>query len=125
LRGEGEPAGVGLRQELLHPRELSPRHERPEIQIGGRGPGAQAGEAGGEPLDHLGMDPALHQHAAPAEQVWPAFCTIADTSIGSAASRSASAKTSCGDLPPSSSVTGHVVRRGCPRDPTRRSRSSP
>ena len=48
----------------------------------------------------------------PAEQVWPAFCTIAVTSTGSAASRSASAKTICGDLPPSSSVTGHVVVGG-------------
>ena len=36
----------------------------------------------------------------------PAFCTIALTSTGSAASRSASAKTICGPLPPSSSVTG-------------------
>ena len=43
-------------------------------------------------------EPALH--------VWPAFCTIALTSAGSAASRSASANTICGDLPPSSSVTG-------------------
>ena len=42
----------------------------------------------------------------PAEHVWPAFCTIALTSAGNAASRSASAKTICGDLPPSSSVTG-------------------
>ena len=42
----------------------------------------------------------------PAEQVCPAFCTIALTSAGSAASTSASANTICGDLPPSSSVTG-------------------
>jgi hypothetical protein len=42
----------------------------------------------------------------PAEQVWPAFCTMALTTTGSAASRSASANRICGDLPPSSSVTG-------------------
>ena len=40
----------------------------------------------------------------PAEQVWPAFCTIALTTEVSAASRSASANTICGDFPPSSSV---------------------
>ena len=40
----------------------------------------------------------------PAEQVWPAFCTIALTTEASAASKSASANTICGDLPPSSSV---------------------
>ena len=41
-----------------------------------------------------------------AEQVWPAFWMPALTRKGSAASRSASAKTICGLLPPSSSVTG-------------------
>ena len=41
-----------------------------------------------------------------AEQVWPAFWMPALTRNGSAASRSASAKTICGLLPPSSSVTG-------------------
>ena len=41
-----------------------------------------------------------------AEQVWPAFWMPALTRNGSARSRSASANTSCGDLPPSSSVTG-------------------
>ena len=40
-----------------------------------------------------------------AEQVWPAFWMPAVTRNGSARSRSASAKTSCGDLPPSSSVS--------------------
>ena len=45
----------------------------------------------------------------PAEQVWPAFCTMALTSTGIAASRSASAKTICGLLPPSSSVTGQCA----------------
>ena len=43
-----------------------------------------------------------------AEQVWPAFWMPALTRKGSAASRSASAKTICGLLPPSSSVTGTV-----------------
>ncbi len=43
-----------------------------------------------------------------AEQVCPAFCTPALTRNGSAASRSASANTICGLLPPSSSVTGTV-----------------
>jgi hypothetical protein len=42
----------------------------------------------------------------PAEQVWPAFWTTELTITGAAASRSASAKTMFGDLPPSSSVTG-------------------
>ncbi|MET3916157.1 hypothetical protein ABID97_002939 [Variovorax sp. OAS795] len=42
----------------------------------------------------------------PAEQVWPAFCTMALMITGTAASRSASAKMICGLLPPSSSVTG-------------------
>ena len=41
-----------------------------------------------------------------AEQVCPAFWMPALTRKGSAASRSASAKTICGLLPPSSSVTG-------------------
>src|SRR6187402_2323462 len=41
-----------------------------------------------------------------AEQVWPAFWMPALTRKGSAASRSASAKTTCGLFPPSSSVTG-------------------
>ena len=41
-----------------------------------------------------------------AEQVWPAFWMPAFTRNGSAASRSASANTICGLLPPSSSVTG-------------------
>ena len=41
-----------------------------------------------------------------AEQVCPAFCTPALTKKGNAASRSASAKTICGDFPPSSRVTG-------------------
>ena len=44
------------------------------------------------------------RHAA--EQVCPAFWMPALTRKGSAASRSASANTSCGLLPPSSSVTG-------------------
>ena len=43
-----------------------------------------------------------------AEQVCPAFWMPALTRKGSAASRSASAKTICGLLPPSSSVTGTV-----------------
>ena len=43
-----------------------------------------------------------------AEQVCPAFWMPAFTRKGSAASRSASAKTICGLLPPSSSVTGTV-----------------
>ena len=41
---------------------------------------------------------------APAEQVWPKFCTMALTTTGIAALRSASANTICGDLPPSSKV---------------------
>ena len=41
-----------------------------------------------------------------AEQVWPAFWMPALTRKGSAWSRSASAKTICALLPPSSSVTG-------------------
>ena len=41
-----------------------------------------------------------------AEQVCPALCDPELTRNGSAASRSASANTTCGDLPPSSSVTG-------------------
>ena len=45
-----------------------------------------------------------------AEQVWPAFWMPALTRNGSARSRSASANTSCGDLPPSSSVTGATWR---------------
>ena len=44
-----------------------------------------------------------------AEQVCPAFWMPAVTRSGSAASRSASSKTSCGDLPPSSSVTGTTL----------------
>ncbi len=45
-----------------------------------------------------------------AEQVWPAFWMPALTRNGSARSRSASANTTCGDLPPSSSVTGATWR---------------
>ena len=41
-----------------------------------------------------------------AEQVWPPFWIPALTKNGSARSRSASSNTSCGDFPPSSSVTG-------------------
>ena len=40
----------------------------------------------------------------PAEHVWPPFWTMAFTSTGIAASKSASSKTIWGDLPPSSSV---------------------
>ncbi len=46
----------------------------------------------------------------PAEQVWPPFWTMALTITGAAASRSASSKTICGDLPPSSSVQGMWFR---------------
>ena len=52
----------------------------------------------------------------PAEHVCPAFWTIAATSTGSAASKSASAKTICGDLPPSSSVTGTWLSAAILRD---------
>ena len=45
-----------------------------------------------------------------AEQVCPAFWSPAFTRNGSAASRSASANTIWGDLPPSSSVTGTALR---------------
>jgi hypothetical protein len=40
----------------------------------------------------------------PAEQVCPPFCTIAATTTGAAASMSASANRTWGDLPPSSRV---------------------
>ena len=42
----------------------------------------------------------------PAEQIWPVFSVKPAAIVAAAASRSASAKTTCGDLPPSSSVTG-------------------
>ena len=46
----------------------------------------------------------------PAEQLWPAFWISAATIAGTAWSRSASAKTTLGDLPPSSSSIG-ISRR--------------
>ena len=42
----------------------------------------------------------------PAEQVCPVFWVMALTTVMAALSRSASANTTCGDLPPSSSTTG-------------------
>ena len=42
----------------------------------------------------------------PAEQVWPVFWVMALTTVVAAFSRSASANTTWGDLPPSSSTTG-------------------
>lgn len=41
----------------------------------------------------------------PAEQICPAFSQIAPSTLSSAMSRSASASTTTGDLPPSSSTT--------------------
>ena len=41
----------------------------------------------------------------PAEQIWPAFSKIAPSTLSTALSRSASASTTTGDLPPSSSTT--------------------
>jgi hypothetical protein len=56
----------------------------------------------------------------PAEQVWPLFCVIALHTLAAAASRSASANTSCGDLPPSSSTTGTwwIAATSCTSRPT-------
>ena len=61
--------------------------------------------------------PSCSSRRLPAEQVWPAFCTIAAVTKGRAASASASSNTSCGDLPPSSIVTGrlNLRRRGLDR----------
>ncbi len=49
----------------------------------------------------------------PAEQTWPALQTRLSTTVCAASSTSASAKMICGDLPPSSSVTGvRLLGRG-------------
>ena len=60
-------------------------------------------------------------------QVWPVAAKIPATTPLAAASRSASAKTMFGDLPPSSSVTrarcvGGAVHHGACRSPSRRER---
>ncbi len=42
----------------------------------------------------------------PAAQIWPVFSVMPRTIVGIAASRSASAQITCGDLPPSSRCSG-------------------
>ena len=52
------------------------------------------------------MSAALHEETRPAEQVCPAFWKMALATPVAARSRSASANTMFGDLPPSSMTTG-------------------
>ena len=102
------PSRCGVRRGSPRTRcELRVADQRTAVEVGERGPGLQRGEALAQAREHLFVARSL----APAagcrrEHVCPAFCTIALTSAGNAASRSASANTTCGDLPPSSSVTG-------------------
>ena len=59
-----------------------------------------------QPLDELVVDArARSRSREPAEQICPAFSKIAPSTPSTAASRSASASTTTGDLPPSSSIT--------------------
>ena len=120
------PVALRVGEKAAHARELRRANQRPAIEIGERGPDAQRREA----LRRAARAPPRSatrstSRRLPAEQVWPAFCTMALTSTGSAASRSASAKTICGPLPPSSSVTGQCRSARRPRRPTRRSRGDP
>ena len=107
LRHHRDAASLRVGQEVPHALLLRCADQR----AARRGPSPRARRAGArslaQPIEQRLVDrAAAPAGATPAEQVWPAFCTIALITTGSAASRSASAKMICGHLPPSSSVTG-------------------
>ena len=120
-RRRANAVACGIGEKTAHALELRFANQRTAIEIGQRRTRAQRRRSVRQGARALPRSAS----ARPAggcrpSRSGPAFCTIALTSAGNAASRSASANTICGDLPPSSSVTGQWRLRRGRRDPRAR-----
>ena len=83
----GMPSARARSTNAMDPGFLLRRDDRAAVEIHLRRAGAQPGEGVAQPLDDLRRTPRSTSTRLPAEQVWPAFWTIARQMTGIAASK--------------------------------------
>ena len=99
LRRHRDAVVLRLAQVVPRRAALARPDQRADVEVGQRRADAQRAIALADARQQLVVDRSARPAARlPAEQVWPAFWMMALTRTGSAASRSASSKTICGDL---------------------------